>query len=428
VTTCIKCITFELLSLNLYEFIRNNDFRGVSFGLIRRFAVQLLTSLKYMRTHGIIHCDLKPENILLKQPNKSLIKVIDLGSSCFQTERIYTYIQSRFYRAPEIMLGIPYTTAIDMWSFGCILAELYSGFPIFPGESEKEQLLLIMEMLGVPPRYMLDMSTRRKLFFDQKGNPIVEANSAGKLHFPSTKTLSQKIKCNDKGFLSLIMRCFEWDPERRITPEEALKHEWILENQSVENSTKNSSRKPNIRSSRVKIPILEEKLGTARKSKRHITAQNINQNVSFNINNTTINAMPENNTIERIVLKKPSLNNQNNNPSDAFYIRLGRKRNTNQAQNVATVNNSLNISNISNSKITLNETIRIPAQKKPVLKIKLAGNIATGIKLKNTMDSDRNTIDNEMNNTMAIAPPPIKQFKIVKFVFSQFLAKSKKIE
>jgi dual specificity tyrosine-phosphorylation-regulated kinase 2/3/4 len=86
----------------------------------------------------LIHCDLKPENILLKQENKSGIKIIDYGSSCFMGQRIYTYIQSRFYRAPEIILGVPYTTAIDMWSFGAIIAELYTGFPLFPGESEFE--------------------------------------------------------------------------------------------------------------------------------------------------------------------------------------------------------------------------------------------------------------------------------------------------
>jgi dual specificity tyrosine-phosphorylation-regulated kinase 2/3/4 len=74
----------------------------------------------------------------LKQPNKSGIKVIDYGSACMWNERIYTYIQSRFYRAPEVILGIPFTAAIDMWSFGCILAELYTGYPLFPGESEQD--------------------------------------------------------------------------------------------------------------------------------------------------------------------------------------------------------------------------------------------------------------------------------------------------
>jgi dual specificity tyrosine-phosphorylation-regulated kinase 2/3/4 len=103
---------------------------------------------------------------LLKSPDKSGIKVIDFGSSCFQDERIYTYIQSRFYRAPEIILGIPYTPAIDMWSFGCILVELFTGYPIFPGENEQEQLSLIMEVRGLPSEQILDQSTRSKIFFD----------------------------------------------------------------------------------------------------------------------------------------------------------------------------------------------------------------------------------------------------------------------
>lgn len=75
------CIVFELLSMNLYEFIKNTDFRGVSMGLIRRFAIQLLHSLKFIKEQEIIHCDLKPENILLKTPTKSGIKIIDFGSS-----------------------------------------------------------------------------------------------------------------------------------------------------------------------------------------------------------------------------------------------------------------------------------------------------------------------------------------------------------
>jgi dual specificity tyrosine-phosphorylation-regulated kinase 2/3/4 len=140
------CITFECLSINLYEFIKNNNFQGLSLGLIRRFAIQLLASLRYLRKHRIIHCDLKPENILLKAPNKSGIKMIDFGSSCFEDERVYTYIQSRFYRSPEVILGLPYDVGIDMWSFGCILAELYTGYPLFPGENEVEQLACIMEV------------------------------------------------------------------------------------------------------------------------------------------------------------------------------------------------------------------------------------------------------------------------------------------
>ena len=124
--------------MNLYEFIKSNNFQGVSVGLVRRFAIQLLVSLHYMKEHNIIHCDMKPENILLRKPNKSGIKVIDFGSGTYEADQFYTYIQSRFYRAPEIMLGIAYTTAIDMWSFGCIVYECLVGVPIFAGENEND--------------------------------------------------------------------------------------------------------------------------------------------------------------------------------------------------------------------------------------------------------------------------------------------------
>lgn len=81
------CIVFECLSINLYEFIKQNQFRGFSLGLIRRFATQILKSLSLLHKHNVVHCDLKPENVLLKHPTKSAIKVIDFGSSCLENER-----------------------------------------------------------------------------------------------------------------------------------------------------------------------------------------------------------------------------------------------------------------------------------------------------------------------------------------------------
>ncbi len=78
---------------------------------------------------------------------------------------VYTYIQSRFYRSPEVILGMNYHMAIDMWSLGCILAELKTGFPIFPGESEQEQLSCIMEVLGLPDKDFVNRSSRKRLFF-----------------------------------------------------------------------------------------------------------------------------------------------------------------------------------------------------------------------------------------------------------------------
>lgn len=187
----------ELLSINLYELIKANGFVGFTTSLIRRFTGQMLMSLSLMRHHRIVHCDLKPEvlcfpvfphscidcvqNVLLKHPAKSGIKVIDFGSSCLEHEKsmyspphfshifndrpVYTYIQSRFYRSPEVILGMSYHMAIDMWSLGCIMAELYTGFPIFPGENEQEQLSCIMEILGVPDKEFINRSSRKRLFF-----------------------------------------------------------------------------------------------------------------------------------------------------------------------------------------------------------------------------------------------------------------------
>ena len=223
------CISFELLSINLYEFIRSNNFQGLSLSLIRRFASQLLVALKFLKKERVIHCDLKPENILLKQPSKSAIKVIDFGSSCFEDERVYTYIQSRFYRAPEVILGLPYDVSIDMWSFGCILAELYTGYPLFAGENESEQLACIMEVLGLPPKNMLDLATRKKLFFDDDDHPKLVVNSRNKRRRPGNKTLADALRCTDTLFISFLEGCLRWNISERLTPEEAMQHKWIQE-------------------------------------------------------------------------------------------------------------------------------------------------------------------------------------------------------
>ncbi|KAG9126303.1 hypothetical protein FRC07_004041 [Ceratobasidium sp. 392] len=239
------CIVTELLSINLYELIKANGFAGFTTALIRRFTSQMLASLVLMRQHRIVHCDLKPENVLLLHPAKSALKVIDFGSSCFEHEKVYTYIQSRFYRSPEVILGMNYHMAIDMWSLGCILAELYTGFPIFPGENEQEQLSCIMEVLGVPDKELINRSSRKRLFFgafddiiskaktltmsysETNGQPRPVVNSKGRRRRPGTKTLAQVLRCDDELFVDFIAKCLIWDPERRLKPQPALRHPFI---------------------------------------------------------------------------------------------------------------------------------------------------------------------------------------------------------
>uniref|UniRef100_A0A673W371 dual-specificity kinase n=1 Tax=Salmo trutta TaxID=8032 RepID=A0A673W371_SALTR len=223
------CITFELLGVNLYELIKKNNFQGLSLVLICRFTSSLLKCLQMLHKEKIIHCDLKPENILLSQKGQGNIKVVDFGSSCYEQQRVYTYIQSRFYRSPEVILGHAYSMAIDMWSLGCIMAELYTGFPLFPGESEVEQIACIMEVLGMPPNDFVQTASRRRLFFDSKGNPRNITNSKGRKRRPNSKDLASVLKTDDPLFLDFLQHCLTWDPTKRMTPDEAMQHEWIQE-------------------------------------------------------------------------------------------------------------------------------------------------------------------------------------------------------
>ncbi|XP_027450911.1 dual specificity tyrosine-phosphorylation-regulated kinase 4 isoform X3 [Zalophus californianus] len=223
------CITFELLGINLYELMKNNSFQGFSLSIVRRFTLSVLKCLQMLYVEKIIHCDLKPENIVLYQKGQVSVKVIDFGSSCYEHQKVYTYIQSRFYRSPEVILGHPYNMAIDMWSLGCIMAELYTGYPLFPGENEAEQLACIMEVLGLPPTHFIQRASRRQTFFDSKGFPKNMTDNRGKKRYPDSKDLTMVLKTYDTSFLDFLRRCLVWEPSFRMTPDQALKHSWIHE-------------------------------------------------------------------------------------------------------------------------------------------------------------------------------------------------------
>ncbi|XP_045773827.1 serine/threonine-protein kinase minibrain-like isoform X1 [Maniola jurtina] len=251
------CLVFELLSYNLYDLLRNTNFRGVSLNLTRKFAQQLCTALLFLSQPelNIIHCDLKPENILLCNPKRSAIKIVDFGSSCQLGQRIYQYIQSRFYRSPEVLLGIPYDLAIDMWSLGCILVEMHTGEPLFSGANELDQMNKIVEVLGMPPDHLLDQAHKTRKFFDKlpasEGGGYVLKKVAGKdggyrKYRPAgTRRLHDILGVEGGGpaarrrgepghsvsdylkFKDLILRMLEYDPKQRVTPYYALQHNFF---------------------------------------------------------------------------------------------------------------------------------------------------------------------------------------------------------
>lgn len=113
------------------------------------------------------------------------------------------------------------------------MAELYIGYPIFPGESENDQMSRIMEMRDVPPAEVLKVSERKAKFFTQtkdskKLEPVMLKNSRGKLRKPNGKPLAYVIGDEDPDFTDFVLKCLDWDPNKRLTPDAALKHVWVL--------------------------------------------------------------------------------------------------------------------------------------------------------------------------------------------------------
>ncbi|CAA90490.1 DYRK family cell polarity protein kinase Pom1 [Schizosaccharomyces pombe] len=254
------CVATELLGKNLYELIKSNGFKGLPIVVIKSITRQLIQCLTLLNEKHVIHCDLKPENILLCHPFKSQVKVIDFGSSCFEGECVYTYIQSRFYRSPEVILGMGYGTPIDVWSLGCIIAEMYTGFPLFPGENEQEQLACIMEIFGPPDHSLIDKCSRKKVFFDSSGKPRPFVSSKGVSRRPFSKSLHQVLQCKDVSFLSFISDCLKWDPDERMTPQQAAQHDFLTGKQDVRRpntapARQKFARPPNIETAPIPRPL-----------------------------------------------------------------------------------------------------------------------------------------------------------------------------
>uniref|UniRef100_A0A8C2CED7 non-specific serine/threonine protein kinase n=1 Tax=Cyprinus carpio TaxID=7962 RepID=A0A8C2CED7_CYPCA len=162
------CLVFEMLEQNLYDFLKQNKFSPLPLKVIRPILQQVATALKKLKAMGLIHADLKPENIMLVDPVRQpyRVKVIDFGSASHVSKAVCsTYLQSRYYRAPEIILGLPFFEAIDMWSLGCVIAELFLGWPLYPGALEFDQIRYISQTQGLPGEHLLNVGTKTSRFF-----------------------------------------------------------------------------------------------------------------------------------------------------------------------------------------------------------------------------------------------------------------------
>ncbi|CAL8283023.1 unnamed protein product [Boreogadus saida] len=140
------CITFDLMGKTLLEVLRQREYRGLGTSRVRSHAISLVQSLQFLSRTGIIHCDLKPENILVSEGDPAVTKVADFGSSLREHHNTAPVAQTMAYMSPEVILTKVFTKAIDMWSLGCILAELKTGQLLFNVLDEYE---LVLEMTKI---------------------------------------------------------------------------------------------------------------------------------------------------------------------------------------------------------------------------------------------------------------------------------------
>ena len=244
------CLVFENLSLNLREVLKKfgRDI-GINIKAIRSYAQQMFLALGLMRKCNIYHADLKPDNILVTE-DRATLKVCDLGSAGDGAEfEIAPYLVSRYYRAPEIILGCPYDFAIDMWSIGCTLFELFTGKILFTGRDNNGMLRNIMETRGKVSVKMLKRAEFGAVHFEDLDRVYFRSVEREKgsnrevvklLNFqkPTRELKDRVLAAAPKGiseaerkelllFADLLDKCLLLNPERRITPIDALKHPFI---------------------------------------------------------------------------------------------------------------------------------------------------------------------------------------------------------
>ncbi|KAF3321024.1 serine/threonine-protein kinase prpf4B-like protein [Carex littledalei] len=236
------CLVFESLHMNLREVLKKFGRNiGLKLTAVRAYAKQLFIALKHLRNCGVLHCDIKPDNMLVNEA-KNVLKLCDFGNAMFAGKNEITpYLVSRFYRAPEIILGLPYDHPLDIWSVGCCLYELYTGKVLFPGPSNNDMLRLHMELKGPFPKKMLRKAGFVDRHFDQDLNFLATEDD------PVTKKMVKRLLLNVKpkdigalissfpgedakllgNFKDLLERIFMLDPEKRMTVSQALSHPFI---------------------------------------------------------------------------------------------------------------------------------------------------------------------------------------------------------
>ena len=252
------CIVEELMSLNVRQALKKfgtsgGKTVGLNLDAVRLYARDMFVGLRFFQKNGLIHADIKPDNMLLNE-RKTGVKFCDLGSATLISDfEITPYLVSRYYRAPEIILGTPKPDyGIDVWAVGCTLYEMATGRVLFPGENNNRMLKLFMDLKGKFPNRFLRSAAFRAPHFDDEYNfqettvdPVSNKEVTKKITFIKAthdiKTLLKVDQCRDEEqkqkllhFASLLDGCLQLDPVQRLTSEQGFYHPFVYSEKSRE--------------------------------------------------------------------------------------------------------------------------------------------------------------------------------------------------
>jgi len=222
-------LVFEYLDYDLKKYLDAHADKPLEAYTVKSFLFQLLNGIHYCHKNRVLHRDLKPQNLLINAQGQLKLADFGLARAFGIPVRSLTHeVVTLWYRAPDILMGSKnYSTTIDMWSVGCIFAEMITGRPLFPGTSEKDQLLKIFLLLGTPkPETWPGML---KLPQYKADYPKYDSRDLSKL-FPTLQ----------KPGIDLLMRFLQYDPDHRITAKDAMSHQYFAEILNAQKNLKKS--------------------------------------------------------------------------------------------------------------------------------------------------------------------------------------------
>uniref|UniRef100_A0A3Q1CVN8 dual-specificity kinase n=1 Tax=Amphiprion ocellaris TaxID=80972 RepID=A0A3Q1CVN8_AMPOC len=237
------CISFELLALSTFDFLKENNYLPYSIGQVRHMAYQICLAVKFLHDNKLTHTDLKPENILFvnsdftmsynvekkreeRTVKSTAVRVVDFGSATFDHEHHSTIVSTRHYRAPEVILELGWSHPCDVWSIGCILFEYYLGFTLFQTHDNREHLAMMERILGPVPSRMI-RKTRKQKYFYRGRLDWDESSSAGKYVRENCKPLRRYLLSEAEEhhqLFDLIESMLEYEPSKRLVLADSLKH------------------------------------------------------------------------------------------------------------------------------------------------------------------------------------------------------------